>query len=72
MSSSWRCSTLVRNLTLELRSKAEVETGWIKKVKELAEATMGKCTEGKEGQYTKFSQCFWKLKEEVNRFPQPE
>lgn len=42
MSSSWRCSTIVRNLSLELRSEAEVETGWIKKVKGLAEAFMGK------------------------------
>lgn len=41
-SSSWRCSTIVRDLNLELRSEAEVETGWIKKVKGLAEAFVGK------------------------------
>ena len=33
---------------------------------------MGKCTAGKEGQYTKYSQCFWKLQEEVLGFPQSE
>lgn len=49
-----------------------MEIKWIKKVKGLSEATMGKCTAGKEGQYTKYSQCFWKLKKEVNRFPQSE
>lgn len=42
MSSSWGCSTKVRNLNLELRREAEVEIGWIKN-KGLAEATMGKC-----------------------------
>lgn len=33
---------------------------------------MGKCTAGKEGQYTKYSQRFWKLQEEVLGFPQSE
>lgn len=33
---------------------------------------MGKCTAGKESQYTKYSQCSGKLQEEVTGFPQPE
>lgn len=37
------------NRNLELRREVEVEMGWIRKVKRLAEATMGNCTAGKEG-----------------------
>lgn len=51
MSSGWRCSTKVRNLILEHRREAEVEIGWIKKIKGLSEATMGKCTAGKKGSF---------------------
>lgn len=47
VSPNLRCSSIVRNL--ELRREVELEIGWIRKVKRLAEATMGKCTAGKEG-----------------------
>ena len=39
----------VKCIDLELRREVEVEIEWIRKVKRLAEATMGKCTAGKEG-----------------------